>query len=366
MQRACRRPRMKKVLVILASIILCVAVLVILCGGIPRRHRENSAAQVGDPQGEPPSLRGTSPSALKTNSTLADVPDFPAWCRFVPDLFRSTACGSSRPSPFQLDPVPPSGGRIRNRTAPAWCDYVPSEYQDGACRGSGAGCTCSDWCSATPLESQQWNAECCACQDSRSAPAAPKKNDTKTRTVPSWCQFVPSELQKQACRESGPGCKCSEWCSATPSWSREWNPECCGCTGNVPAPSPPLPPRQDATQNGTMPAWCHFIPEDLKAEACHGSSWGCKCSDWCSATPPFSRQWNSECCGCKGTTPQASQNGTRQGMLPAWCHFIPGDFKSEACKGSGPGCKCSSWCKATPLTSRQWNTECCGCGSQNP
>merc|ERR1712207_80507 len=80
----------------------------------------------------------------------------------------------------------------------------------------------------------------------------------------------------------------------------------------------------------------------------------------------LSRQWNPECCGCEGGSLPTHQNGTEQGLVPAWCKFVPSDLRSEACRGSGPGCKCSDWCSATPLASQQWNPECCGCGSHAP
>merc|ERR1712084_194614 len=92
------------------------------------------------------------------------------------------------------------------------------------------------------------------------------------------------------------------------------------------------PPSQGDTRNGTVPAWCQLIPDDYKEEACRGSGPGCQCSEWCISTPPFSRQWNPECCGCEGGSLPTHQNGTEQGLVPAWCKFVPSDLRSEACR----------------------------------
>jgi len=333
-----------------------------LCAAVVRASGDSGAAQAVPPQGEGSALRGSAPSSPL--SSTAVVQDLPSWCRFVPDLFKGIACTGGGPGKSPPTPLPPVHG-----TVPAWCQFVPSEYQSAACRGSGAGCLCSDWCSATPLISQQWNPECCACEGSSPTPVPPNRTGAGNRTVPAWCQFVPSDFKREACRGSGPGCKCSDWCSATPSWSQEWNPECCGCIGDSPTPSPPSPPSppsQDDTQNGTVPAWCRFVPEDDKKDACRGSGPGCKCLEWCSATPSFSQQWNPECCGCVGGSPLPSQNSTEVGMVPAWCQFVPSDYKSQACRGTGPGCKCSDWCDATPNESQKWNPECCGCSGHSP
>merc|ERR1712061_524555 len=107
--------------------------------------------------------------------------------------------------------------------------------------------------------------ECCGCVGDharQSPPSLPHDGDTQNGTVPAWCEFVPSDYKKEACRGSGPGCRCADWCGATPSLSQEWNPECCGCMGKHPSAAPKSPPSQGGTRNGTAPAWCHFVPSD--------------------------------------------------------------------------------------------------------
>merc|ERR1711948_98047 len=65
-------------------------------------------------------------------------------------------------------------------------------------------------------------------------PDMPSGNATQNGTVPAWCQFVPTPFQSVACRGSGPGCQYKDWCSSTSVASREWNPECCGCSADLP------------------------------------------------------------------------------------------------------------------------------------
>merc|ERR1719436_1056006 len=48
--------------------------------------------------------------------------------------------------------------------------------------------------------------------------------------------------------------------------------------------------------------------------------------------------------------------------LPAWCQYVPDGQKSAACRGSGQGCTCDSFCQSdVPKNTWMWNPQCCGC-----
>merc|ERR1712137_592944 len=51
--------------------------------------------------------------------------------------------------------------------------------------------------------------------------------------------------------------------------------------------------------------------------------------------------------------------------VPAWCHFVPAEFQSVACRGSNAsGCTCQDFCKDTPSSSWPNNPECCSCNAE--
>mmetsp|Transcript_48351 Transcript_48351/g.121796 ORF Transcript_48351/g.121796 Transcript_48351/m.121796 type:complete len:316 (+) Transcript_48351:48-995(+) len=312
MKAASRRPSLNKLLVLATSTALCIAVLLVLWIAVLAVLRDVKTRQSGSMQVKTPSLRGVATSVSPSSRLAASL------ARMLPALAGS-----------------------QNLTVPLWCRLVPNEHQGVACQSTTLECKCSEWCNAMLPESQQLNPECCGCTRGSQIHVPPDQDGTQNGTAPAWCQFIPVDYESEACHGSSSHCKCSDWCSTTPLWSQSWSPECCGCRGSHPRQFPPSLPHDVEARNSTAP--------------------GCNCSDWCSSSPLLSWQWNPECCGCEDGSPPPSYNGTQQGMLPTWCQFVPSDYKTEACHGTSPGCKCSEWCSATPLVSRQWNPECCGC-----
>mmetsp|Transcript_95114 Transcript_95114/g.248117 ORF Transcript_95114/g.248117 Transcript_95114/m.248117 type:complete len:539 (-) Transcript_95114:62-1678(-) len=269
---------------------------------------------------------------------------------------------------------------------PTWCRWVPADFELEACRA--AGCQCQSWCDASPTISWEWNPQCCAC-NSESTGNEPNTHGDDAGTelgaasfglqFPTWCRSVPHHIQEDACRNRFEGCKCRRWCASTPSVSREWNPQCCGCTpasiGN----------QLDRTgldvglvlatvaRDPRFPTWCRWVPESFREVACRGSSKGCKCQSWCDDWPAVFWEWNPECCAC-GV--QDSRNQVRRDDLnvpmsvaavgleehfPTWCRWVPEKFRENACHGSSTACSCQSWCDSTPAVSQEFNPKCCGC-----
>mmetsp|Transcript_531 Transcript_531/g.1255 ORF Transcript_531/g.1255 Transcript_531/m.1255 type:complete len:158 (-) Transcript_531:82-555(-) len=123
---------------------------------------------------------------------------------------------------------------VANR--PYWCQYVPAAYQRDAC----ISCTCADSChhDVQNASSWKWMPECCACQKpdqhekhfANLAAMTTVQEVTKgvsSLAVPSWCKYVPSPYQGDACMS----CACSSSCYSgdfdVASW--KWNPDCCAC-----------------------------------------------------------------------------------------------------------------------------------------
>jgi len=216
------------------------------------------------------------------------------------------------------------------RAVPAWCHYVPAEYRSVACRGSsGAGCTCRAFCQDTPSVSWSNNPECCGCgaehpalENASSAASTGGKgfsDGSAAKAVPAWCQFVPAEYQSVACRgSSGVGCTCQGFCVDTPpaSWSN--NPECCACTAsrsthaNTTAADPATASVvAEQLAAMTVPAWCHFVPAQFQSAACRGSSGsGCTCKSFCESTARGSWSNNPECCGCSAPLTDVASTGS--------------------------------------------------------
>merc|ERR1712039_515368 len=102
--------------------------------------------------------------------------------------------------------------------APAWCRYVPDDEKTTACRGTNAGgCTCDGSCSDIPTGSWQWNPQCCGCgAGAKSIEAVTMKSAVEDVTseplalmVPAWCRYVPDDERTVACRGTNPGgCTC--------------------------------------------------------------------------------------------------------------------------------------------------------------
>merc|ERR1712151_522102 len=122
-----------------------------------------------------------------------------------------------------------------------------------------------------------------------------------------WCQFVPTPFQSVACRGSGDGCQCKDWCSSTSVASRKWNPECCGCSADLPSS-----PGSDSGEG--------CVDEDRE------------CGAWaqagqCSANPDYMQQKCKSSCGlCRSpaeTPGSPGQHDTQRGKVPAWCRYVP-------------------------------------------
>jgi hypothetical protein len=174
-------------------------------------------------------------------------------------------------------------------------------------------------CSTNPDYMQQnCRFACGVCRSPTETPDMPRGNATQNGTVPAWCQFVPTPFQSVACRGSGPGCQCKDWCSSTSVASREWNPECCGCSADLP-----------------------FSPGSGDGGRCADED--AQCSAWaqagqCSANPDYMQQNCRFACGlCRSPTETPdtpARHSTQQGRVPAWCQFVPTPFQSMACGGS--------------------------------
>jgi hypothetical protein len=191
-----------------------------------------------------------------------------------------------------VEPRPDIGNEFVQMSAqvPSWCQFVPDTFKGVACTGARV---------STPEPED----------------AQTSGNATQNGTVPAWCQFVPTPFQSVACRGSGSGCQCKDWCSSTSVASREWNPECCGCSADLPF----------------SPGSGQCTDEDVQ------------CSAWaqagqCSTNPDYMQQNCRFSCGlCRSPTETPdtpARHSTQQGRVPAWCQFVPTPFQSVACGGS--------------------------------
>merc|ERR1719433_799433 len=106
--------------------------------------------------------------------------------------------------------------------APAWCRYVPDDEKSTACRGTNAGgCSCDGSCSDIPSGSWQWNPQCCGCgAQGKTQPKEAVEAMVFRPTalaVPAWCRYVPDGEKTAACRGTDAGgCTCDGSCSDIP------------------------------------------------------------------------------------------------------------------------------------------------------
>mmetsp|Transcript_143310 Transcript_143310/g.457978 ORF Transcript_143310/g.457978 Transcript_143310/m.457978 type:complete len:466 (-) Transcript_143310:325-1722(-) len=228
----------------------------------------------------------------------------PSWCGWIPKAVQGGSCAeNANGSASSGDYAQAATGSSEvSGDVPAWCRWVPDAFKKDACRGSSLGCTCSSWCADTPSASQKWVPECCGCGTGSGTNSSVNhtRSDGSSNSgrssgegVPAWCRYVPTSLQNDACLIGGKGCRCRDWCDATPSRSQRWNPECCGCAAAAPGNESHSQDGEDAGPAGTvdgqrLPAWCRWVPDAFKKDACRGSSEGCTCSDWCDRPAPRS------------------------------------------------------------------------------
>merc|ERR1719436_441825 len=114
--------------------------------------------------------------------------------------------------------------------------------------------------------------------------------------VPSWCMFVPEQHRESACRGSSGGCSCKAFCKEqVPSFSWQYNPECCSCAA---ASSVELQSGTEAfvalasARPRQVPSWCRNVPPQERKDACRGSHHGCSCQGFCAQIPSFTFHWN--------------------------------------------------------------------------
>merc|ERR1712151_380312 len=199
-----------------------------------------------------------------------------------------------------------------------------SSGSDGEERCTDEDSQCVAWakegqCSSNPeYMRQNCKSSCSLCGSPVQTPSAPAGHGTQNGTVPAWCQFVPTPFQDVACRGPSRSCQCKDWCRSTSAASRQWNPECCGCSAD--------------------------LPSSL------GSDGGVRCTDedsqciaWakagqCSANPAFMRRSCKSSCNLCGSPDQAPRpaehHHVQNGTVPAWCQFVPTPFQGVACGGS--------------------------------
>jgi len=238
---------------------------------------------LGQRDAEPPSLRGS--TLVDAAGDFMQVDSVSSWCQYVPDPFKSFACrgGGATSSDHPTQP-PRSQDGTQNGTVPSWCKFVPTTFQSVACHGSGRGCRCADWCSSTSTESRRWNPECCGCSEDMQPPSG-------------------AEVCVDQAAQCGAWAKAGQ-CSANPEYMHQHCKLACGlCEAPTPAAWGDSSRDQNSTQNGTVPAWCQFIPTNFQSVACHGSGRGCQCADRCSGSSTESQRWNPECCGCLHRNP---------------------------------------------------------------
>ena len=112
------------------------------------------------------------------------------------------------------------------------------------------------------------------------------------------------------------------------------------------------------------------VPQEFCSTACPGSGRSFTRKATCSSTSVESRAWNQECCGCSGNSPTQlpllQLRAAFTGTAAAWCQYVPQEFCSAACQGSGRSCTCKATCSSTCVESRTWNPESCGCGGNTP
>jgi len=198
---------------------------------------------------------------VQTESTHIQTLTAPEWCKYVPVAFQQDACGTCACEHSCFNPdfdvtswkwtpeccacqLQPEEGQSLVQTkqpahllqVPTWCQYVPAAYQRDAC----ISCTCADSChhDVQNASSWKWMPECCACQKpdqhekhfANLAAMTTVQEVTKgvsSLAVPSWCKYVPSPYQGDACMS----CACSSSCYSgdfdVASW--KWNPDCCAC-----------------------------------------------------------------------------------------------------------------------------------------
>merc|ERR1712187_704897 len=132
---------------------------------------------------------------------------------------------------------------------------------------------------------------------------------------------------------------------SAPVETRRWNPDCCGCGENTPVQA--LVDLSAAQE--PLPAWCQYVPQEFRTMACQGNGRSCKCEETCNSTSVESRRWNPECCGCAESAPVQALvdlSAAAQGPVPAWCQYVPQQYRTVACHGNGRSCTCKETCRS--------------------
>jgi len=208
--------------------------------------------------------------------------------------------------------------------------------------------------------------ECCGCQhhaDTYTEALVEKASNRSQGSCAGWCTNLPEKSWKwyplcKGCIAEDPstGQDMPAWCRLVPQASRDKISLCSGSEGTAALPADDGGPE---AQDLTVPKWCQAIPVLARTGLCKGGS--CNCTDVCVNVPAGDQAQSPDCCGC-GTV---DWHEGEQPQVPAWCKYVPEQYRNDKCKPESHSCQCKDWCSAEPLSARAWTPECCGCSDDD-
>jgi len=258
----------------------------------------------------------------------------PQCCACGEDTTEAPTESSETPTEGSASIGPPlptaEGGALEH---PSYCANVPPGTLLPWCTGP-ASCKCELYCKASVMPAN-WGVDpnCCGCssegaaEEEPSPATAPNASAPVTYgplTHPKYCDSLPKGAPALAWCEGENTCACQDYCtlSVAPSnWG--WDPNCCACSSaeieqqskamddevameaagmaaDVGGGSGSAPVSLAVVKRLRLPAYCAYIGEAAKPEACKTGTGGCTCDAFCKQyVPQQSWKYNPQCCGCQ-------------------------------------------------------------------
>jgi len=157
---------------------------------------------------------------------------------------------------------------------------------------------------ATPEENSTESKDALAAGVNVSSDAA---TGSQPLTHPLYCQGGGLAVYSPLCSGANT-CGCQYYCSTQLPTAWGWDPNCCGCGGDVtppPMPAAPALPSPEASKPAsevvplTHPRYCQGGGLAAYSPLCTGAS-TCGCQYYCSTVRPVDWGWDPNCCGCGG------------------------------------------------------------------